>query len=139
MNLYRGGGGNATRTLTDPHGLPRNHPAAARSVSVRARPCSSVCPRFGGPVGAGYGHRLAWTYIFRRPPEDEAWEVIVDAHSGEVLAFQDVNHYIQQQITGGVYPLTNTEICPNAQICGTLQSGWPMPFADTGLASPTAT
>ena len=91
---------------------------------------------FGGPVGAGYGHRLVWTYIFRRPPEDEAWEVIVDAHSGEVLAFQDVNHYIQQQVTGGVYPLTSTEICPNAATCGSLQSGWPMPYTDTGLASP---
>ncbi|HEX5718783.1 MAG TPA: endopeptidase [Thermoanaerobaculia bacterium] len=91
---------------------------------------------FGGPVGAGYGHRLAWTYVFRRTPDDEAWEVMVDAHSGEVLAFQDVNHYVSQQITGGVYPLTNTEICPNAATCGILQSGWPMPFADTGLASP---
>jgi len=91
---------------------------------------------FGGPVGAGYGHRLAWTFVFRRPPEEEAWEVMVDAHSGEVLAFQDVNHYVNQQVTGGVYPLTNTEICPNAQTCGTMQSGWPMPFADTGLASP---
>jgi hypothetical protein len=91
---------------------------------------------FGGPVGAGYGHRLAWTYVFRRTPDEEAWEVMVDAHSGEVLAFQDVNHYVNQQITGGVYPLTNTEICPNAATCGTLQSGWPMPLADTGLASP---
>ncbi|HYH47683.1 MAG TPA: endopeptidase, partial [Thermoanaerobaculia bacterium] len=91
---------------------------------------------FGGPVGAGYGHRLAWIYAFRRTPETEAWEVMVDAHSGEVLAFQDANHYVKQQITGGVYPLTNTEICPNAATCGILQSGWPMPFADTGLASP---
>ncbi|HWN41975.1 MAG TPA: endopeptidase [Thermoanaerobaculia bacterium] len=91
---------------------------------------------FGGPVGAGYSHRLAWTYAFRRTPENEAWEVLVDAHSGEILAFQDANHYVKQQITGGVYPLTNTEICPNAATCGILQSGWPMPFADTGLAAP---
>ncbi|HWM93299.1 MAG TPA: endopeptidase [Thermoanaerobaculia bacterium] len=91
---------------------------------------------FSGPVGLGYGHRLAWTYAFRRPPEHEVWEVIVDAHSGEVLAFQDVNHYVNQPVTGGVYPLTNTEICPNAATCGTLQNGWPMPFADTGLAAP---
>lgn len=91
---------------------------------------------FAGPVGVGYRHRLAWTWAFRRPPEEETWEVIVDAHSGEVLAFQDANHYINAQITGGVYPVTSTEICPNAATCGTLQSGWPMPFADTGLASP---
>ena len=91
---------------------------------------------FGGPVGAGYDHRLVWTYVFNRPPEDEAWEVIVDAHSGEVLAFQDINHYAAHQVTGGVYPITSTEICPTPETCGTMQSGWPMPFADTGLVSP---
>ena len=49
---------------------------------------------------------------------------------------QDVNHYVERQFTGGVYPLTDTGICPTAATCGTLQSNWPMPFADTGLASP---
>ena len=91
---------------------------------------------FDGPVGTGYGHRLAWTWSFQRYPDDAVWEVIVDAHDGEVLAFQDINHYVQKKITGGVYPITSTEICPNAATCGTMQSGWPMPFADTGLASP---
>ncbi|HEX3131083.1 MAG TPA: PepSY domain-containing protein [Thermoanaerobaculia bacterium] len=91
---------------------------------------------FNGNVGNGYKHLLTWTFVFRRPPDESAWEVIVDAHSGEVLAFQDTNQYISQQVTGGVYPLTNTEICPSNGTCGILQSGWPMPFADTGLASP---
>jgi hypothetical protein len=91
---------------------------------------------FGGPLGAGYGHRLVWTFVFQRPPDDAAWEVMVDAHSGEVIAFQDTNHYVNQSVTGGVYPLTDTEICPSNQTCGTMQSGWPMPYADTGLASP---
>ncbi len=89
-----------------------------------------------GPVGAGYDHRLAWTFVFQRLPDDAQWEVIVDAHKGEVLALQDVNHYVNQPITGGVYPLTDTGICPTPQTCGTMQSGWPMPFADTGFASP---
>ncbi len=93
---------------------------------------------FGGPVGVGYRHRLVWTFVFRRPPEHGLWEVIVDAHNGEVLAFQDINQYANSAITGGVYPLTNTEICPTPQTCGTMQSGWPMPFADTGLAAPNA-
>jgi trimeric autotransporter adhesin len=91
---------------------------------------------YAGPVGGGYGHRLVWTYVFQRPPDDAAWEVMVDAHSGEVIAFQDVNHYAREQVKGGVYPLTSTEICPNAAQCGTMQTGWPMPFADTGLAAP---
>ena len=91
---------------------------------------------FGGPLGAGYRHRLVWTFVFRRPPEVPAFEVIVDAHSGQVIAFQDVNRYANQAITGGVYPVTATEVCPTPQTCGTMQSGWPMPFADTGLAAP---
>jgi hypothetical protein len=90
---------------------------------------------FVGPIGKGYGHRLVWTFAFRRPPEQELWEVMVDAHSGEVIAFQDKNNYADE-ITGGVYPVTSTEICPTPGTCGEMQSDWPMPFADTGLAAP---
>jgi hypothetical protein len=100
---------------------------------VLRQPTLEVIP---AAAGSGYKHLLTWTYTFRRPPDDATWEVLVDAHSGEVLAFQDVNQYATQQVTGGVYPLTNTEICPTPGTCGTMQSGWPMPFADTGLASP---
>jgi hypothetical protein len=92
--------------------------------------------RFRGPIGRGYTHRLVWTFVFQRPPDDARWEVMVDAQSGEVIAFQDKNLYADRSITGGVYPLTNTGICPDAQRCGTMQSGWPMPFADTGFAAP---
>ncbi|MGH9360528.1 MAG: 3-coathanger stack domain-containing protein, partial [Thermoanaerobaculia bacterium] len=91
---------------------------------------------YGGPVGAGYRHRLVWTFTFQRFPDDAVWETLVDAHSGQVIAFQDTNSYVNQPITGGVYPLTSTEICPTVQTCGTMQTGWPMPFADTGLAAP---
>ena len=91
---------------------------------------------FAGAVGTGYGHALVWTFVFQRPPQDARWEVMVDARSGEVIAFQDINRYEQKQVTGGVYPLTDTGICPDAARCGTMQSGWPMPFADTGLPSP---
>jgi hypothetical protein len=91
---------------------------------------------YTGPIGAGYRHRLVWTFAFRRLPDDAVWETMVDAHSGQVIAFQDTNRYVNQSITGGVYPVTSTEICPTVQTCGTMQSGWPMPFADTGLASP---
>lgn len=91
---------------------------------------------FAGAVGQGYGHRLAWTFVFQRQPEDARWEVMVDAHSGEVLAFQDKNAYARRAITGSVYPLTNTDVCPNPDQCGIMQLNWPMPFADTGFAPP---
>jgi hypothetical protein len=91
---------------------------------------------FAGPVGVGYRHRLVWTFLFQRVPEDAVWEAMVDAHSGEVLSFQDTNQHVNQGVTGGVYPIANTEICPDAATCGTMQTGSPMPFANTGLAAP---
>ena len=91
---------------------------------------------FAGPLGGGYGHRLVWTFVFQRPPDVAHWEVMLDAHTGEVIAFVDLNQYEERPITGAVYPLTNTEICPNPAQCGTMQTGWPMPFADTGLPAP---
>ena len=90
----------------------------------------------GKAAGRGYAHRLVWTFVFQRPPDDAAWEVMVDAHSGELLSFEDTNHYVKREVKGGVYPVTATGICPTPGQCGTMQSGWPMPFADTGLASP---
>jgi hypothetical protein len=91
---------------------------------------------FAGPIGRGYGHRLVWTFLFQRLPDDATWEVMLDAHSGDVIAFQDRNVYVERQVTGGVYPITSTGICPNPGQCGIMQGGWPMPFADTGIAAP---
>jgi hypothetical protein len=93
---------------------------------------------FSGPMGSGYGHRLVWTFVFQRFPDGSRWEVMVDAHSGEVIAFQDLNRYESKQVKGSVYPLSSTGVCP-APVptqCGAMQTGWPMPFADTGLPAP---
>jgi trimeric autotransporter adhesin len=91
---------------------------------------------FAGPVGVGYGHRLVWTFAFERPPDLARWEAMVDAQTGDVIAFEDLNQYAKKQVRGGVYPLTDTDICLNDQQCGTMQSLWPMPFADTGFPAP---
>jgi trimeric autotransporter adhesin len=89
-----------------------------------------------GAIGRGYAHRLVWTFVFRRGTEAAQWEVLVDGHSGEVLALTDQNQYSSEHVTGGVYPVTNTEVCPTPQKCGTMQPGFPMPFADTGFPAP---
>lgn len=88
--------------------------------------------RFVGPVGEGYRHRLAWTFEFTRPPDVARWEVTVDAHSDEVIAFGDVNHYATRKrpITGGVYPQTSTGNCTDVATCGEMQANTPMPFAN---------
>ena len=89
---------------------------------------------YGGPRGAGYGHRLAWVFSFRRAGDGATWELKVDAKTAEVLSLEDTNQYAT--VKGGVYPVTSTEICPNPGTCGIMQPQTPMPFADTGLAAP---
>lgn len=101
-----------------------------------AMPSGQEAGAYSGPIGEGLTHRLTWTFGFTRPPELARWEVIVDAHSGELLAFLDKNQYTDQKIAGNVYPLTDTEICPSNEFCGTMQTDFPMPFANTGLAAP---
>jgi len=91
---------------------------------------------FVGQMGEGYAHRLAWVYGFREEGSHNTWEVSVDAHTGEVLAIEDKNQYLAANITGGIYPLTSTDICPTNQTCGTMQANSPMPWANTGLAAP---
>jgi hypothetical protein len=91
---------------------------------------------YTGRVGRGYAHRLVYSTTFQRPPEEARWETLVDAISGEVIAFRDKNLYENRQVTGGVYPLTNTGQCSAPETCGEMQPGWPMPFADTGLPAP---
>jgi subtilisin-like proprotein convertase family protein len=89
-----------------------------------------------GRVGSGYGHRLVWSFGFRREGEHPSWEMLVDARSGEVLALVDTNQYATGRITGGVYTMTNTGTCPSRERCGTMIANTPMPFADTGVAAP---
>ncbi len=91
---------------------------------------------FAGPIGKGYRHRLVWTFRFQRGDEGATWEPMVDAQTGEVIAFEDKNNYVDRTITGGVYPLTSTGVCPTVATCGTMQLNWPMPFENTGFASP---
>src|SRR6185503_15460231 len=53
-----------------------------------------------GALGQGYAHRLVWSLVFQRRPEDARWEALVDAGTGTLLAFQDTNHYVNRQVTG---------------------------------------
>ncbi len=105
-------------------------------IAPLARADSQNGQSFIGTVGNGYEHRLVWTYGFQRAGEHERWQVTVDAHTGEVLALEDKNHYLDAQIKGGIYPSTSTEVCPNNETCGSMQPNSPMPWANTGLASP---
>lgn len=98
---------------------------------------------YNGPVGAGYGHLLVYSFAFERKGTEGTWQLAVDAHDGSVVELQDVNHYVTRRITGGVYPQSSTDQCPvttynlfDHNRCGVMQGGYPMPGADTGQAAP---
>ena len=84
-------------------------------------------------VGSGLDHRLVWVV----PPDVAGaagrWEALVDAHSGELLSFQDLNVYgTDRNVNGGHYPITYDGIGPE----GTMQDNYPMPFADITVGGP---
>ncbi len=104
-----------------------------RSPAPRRAPYLEIVPLAAGAdlaeveLGRGYDYRLAWVLSLRVPGDGGSWEALVDAHSGELLAFQDRNQYASHRnVKGGVYPISNDGVPPD----GIEQAGWPMPWAD---------
>lgn len=64
------------------------------------------------PEGDTYtlSYRLVWVVTYTLAGKIETWEGRVDAHTGEVVGFRDINKYGRAE--GGVYPrtVTDTEI-----------------------------
>ncbi|MEO8275156.1 MAG: hypothetical protein ABI639_02995 [Thermoanaerobaculia bacterium] len=87
-----------------------------------------------GAPGHGYTHRLAWIVEPQFAGRNESYEAAIDAHSGEVLFFQDMNSYATRNINGGVLPASNDGQVPD----GVEQPGYPMPFATVTHTSGTA-
>jgi len=78
-------------------------------------------------IGQGLYFRLVWALSPEFDGEFGQWEALVDAASGEVLAFQDTAHYAanpNREVKGGVFPVTNDGVPPD----GVEQPMWPMPF-----------
>lgn len=79
------------------------------------------------PVGDGYSYRLVWAVRPDFSGRFERFEALVDAHSGEVLSFQDTANYATpREVVGGVLPVSNDGVAPD----GIEQPGWPMPYSD---------
>jgi subtilisin-like proprotein convertase family protein len=86
---------------------------------------------YSGSLGSGYGSALVWRVALRVEGEPGTWEALVDAHSGAIRSFGDVNDYAQAK--GGVYPASNDGLCPG----GCEQPDWPMPFANIANGATT--
>ncbi|HEY8020791.1 MAG TPA: hypothetical protein VIH93_06805, partial [Thermoanaerobaculia bacterium] len=81
--------------------------------SLHLLPVAVSNPKFadGFEVGKGRGLAKVWQFTFHRDGVMGTWQARVDAATGELLEFADVNEYAQA--TGGVYqnsPATGSEI-----------------------------
>jgi hypothetical protein len=73
------------------------------------------------PFGKMIDYALVYKLVFRRPGVSGTWEGTVDAHTGELLRFRDINVY--GHIQGGVYKTDAPQVEVNV----------PFPFADHGV------
>jgi subtilisin-like proprotein convertase family protein len=87
---------------------------------------------YAGPMGGGYRAALAWRISLNIASEPGTWVGLVDAHTGNVLAFYDDNDYAQAK--GGVFPVSNDGILPD----GVEYPGYPMPFTNITIGASTA-
>jgi trimeric autotransporter adhesin len=87
---------------------------------ARGQEISSMTP------GRGYDYRLVWAVYPKVADDMGTWEGLVDALTGELIAFQDLNSYAARRVVGGVYPVSNDQRPPD----GIEQAGWPMPFTN---------
>ena len=97
----------------------------------------ALIPLSSGPLESlsaydrGLDYRLVWVLSPKFPGDLGTWEALVDAHTGEMLAFVDTNQYQSaRRVQGGVYPVSNDLVPPD----GTEQAGWPFAFADVATS-----
>ncbi|MCX7831050.1 MAG: hypothetical protein N2445_08350, partial [Acidobacteria bacterium] len=80
---------------------------------------------YAGQVGVQNGLALCYRIVFKRPGEQGTWEGLIDAHTGELLRFVDINRY--GRVHGGVkisdgLPQDTDKQFPFADIGGGLYS-----------------
>jgi trimeric autotransporter adhesin len=112
----------------------RRHLDAVAFTAEWKKPHLVIVPTAQGDVrkiteGEGFNYRLAWAVAPRIDGDFGSWEGLIDAHNGELIAFEDTNHYATtRQVVGGVVPISNDGVVPD----GIEQLGWPMPNANLG-------
>ncbi|MGH9379919.1 MAG: hypothetical protein ACRD2Z_04825, partial [Thermoanaerobaculia bacterium] len=121
--------GEAARDVLAAHlgGIPID--AFRQEARLEILPVSSRREDDGLVPGTGIEHRLVWVLTPKFAGDHGTWEALVDAHSGELLTFQDTNQYASRRVKGGIYPVSNDGVPPD----GVEQPGYPMPFADLAL------
>ncbi|MEZ5313984.1 MAG: hypothetical protein R2862_10245 [Thermoanaerobaculia bacterium] len=87
-------------------------------------------------VGQGLDYRLAWVFEPRFEGTDADWEAIVDANSGDLLAFADRTNYVAvpRNVIGHTYPVTNDGTSPGGSLVNN-----PVPFVNLTVGPDTFT
>lgn len=90
--------------------------------------------------GEGLTYRLAWSMQPRFDGFAE-YEGLVDAHTGELIAFQETTQYLAgggatgyPKVVGGQYPVSNDGVAPDG-----IEVKSPMPFLNVTVGSSTYT
>jgi hypothetical protein len=78
--------------------------------SLHLLPANVADSKFGDGFAFGNGRDLAkiWQVTFHRDGVMGTWRARVDATTGELLSFADVNDYAIAQVNGGVFPFSPT-------------------------------
>ncbi|HEV8611213.1 MAG TPA: hypothetical protein VGS98_14255 [Thermoanaerobaculia bacterium] len=117
--------------LTQNQAFERVQSHAGTALTLRGAPELVIVPLENGDdpnqvvIGNGVTYRLAWAVTAVAGSDNGTWEGLVDAQTGELLAFRDMNQYFTRQLKGGIFPVSND----GAGADGTEQPGFPMPFA----------
>jgi hypothetical protein len=78
-------------------------------------------------VGSGYTYRLVWAVGAKVDGSQGTWEALIDAKTGELVAFYDRNSYAdQKKVIGGIFPVSNDGNSPNGIPDGIEQPNYPM-------------
>ncbi len=67
---------------------------------------------YSGAPGDGYRHRLVWRFVVRPRQGPHTYELLVDAHRGDLLRVRDLDRFAAGKVVGGVRPLTGTASVP---------------------------
>lgn len=117
----------AALATVDAHAAPYTLSKPLLPTSLALVAAAGETDPLAAAFGSGYRYRLAWVVTVALAGEIGTWEALVDAHTGELLSFTDVNHYAEpeRRTFGAILPLSNDGLVPD----GVEQPGHPMPFA----------
>ena len=118
----------ATLTAEEARAIVRRHVSPFVIDAFTIQPSLEYVPLLRGEV---FDYRLAWVVRASIRDDGGTWEGLVDAATGELIAFEDKNQYVGRKAVGGVYPVSNDQ----RPLDGIEQHPWPLPYLNVATAT----